>query len=181
MAFFWPAVNQGPALKKHMGKMALGAWFSSVKVRGLSLYLLWPQNPDSLVNYDPLYNYDNEKCWTTYINDYVWTIRYRSTQVFQQTISQRGLIGTTCTFVSKIFGLRFCSPRFLTLFFIICLLATLCESQPDQAKGATRYFGIPSQTSPEEKNRNRSMPLNSRLWRYDPSLPPRFTHTPKDQ
>lgn len=122
-----------------------------------------------------------KKAWTIYINYYVWTIRHRSAQIFQQTISQRRLIRTTCTFVSKIFGLTFFSPSYLTLFFIICLLAVLSGSQADRAEGATRYFGIRSQTRLEGTDRGGSTPLDSQS-REHPSLPPlRFACTAKDQ
>lgn len=63
--------------------------------------------------------------------------------------SSKGLIKTTCTFLSKILCLTFYSPSYLTLFFIICLLTTLCRSQADRAEGATGYFGILTQTHSE--------------------------------
>lgn len=99
--------------------------------------------------WDPPYDYANEKCSTNY---YVWTIRCRSTQVFQQTISQKGMIRTICTFLSKILGLTFCSLSYLTHCFSlsVCSLPRVGAKQMEQ-KGPPGILASPVRPALKEK------------------------------
>lgn len=83
-----------------------------------------------------------------------------------------GMIRTTCAFLSKIFGLTFCSPSSLTLFFIICLLAVLCRSQADGVEGPPGILASPV-TFPEGKWVRAT---GSQAREVLPPLPPRFVH-----
>lgn len=62
-------------------------------------------------------------------------MRYRSTQVIQQTISQRGLIRTTCTFVSKIFSLTLKSPALWPFFSLSICSPTCAGANQTEKKG----------------------------------------------
>lgn len=173
MGFFWPAVNWGPALKNHMGKNgSLDRAFLLLRHRAYPCIFCdhriqihrWTKTLYTITTGEKMLDKAQK----------LWCVNYEAQK--RPSLSpdnfSEGLIRTTCTFLSKIFGLTFCSPSSLTLFFffIICLLAVLWRSQAYGVEGSPAILAHPV-TFPEGKQVHAT---GLQVREVLPPLPPGF-------